>query len=86
MTHRPALKRKGTAMQSVPTEHNELKTPSKPIEHRPGFESVGVILRRLFQRKGELEACMTPTLDRRLSLDLDAVTAKIDALWEERSA
>jgi hypothetical protein len=47
---------------------------------------VGAILRRRFQRKGQLEACMTPRLERRLSLDLDAVTDKIDAMQEARPA
>lgn len=67
-------------MGSVLAVEDELKAQEQTLEHRHGFESVGAILRRLFQRKDELEACMTCEFDSGLSLDLDAVTDQIDAM------
>lgn len=74
-------------MASVPEAQFQGKAPSPDSEASShDFESIGSILRRLFQRKGELEACVTPAFDRELSLDLDAVNDRIDALVEERPA
>ena len=51
-----------------------------------GFEHISVILARLFERKSTLEISMTSSFDKHLSLDLDDVTAKIDAMQEGRLA
>ena len=54
-------------MESVLAIHDELKTQDHRLEHRHGFESVGVILKRL------LEEEMTEDFDPALSLKLDAL-------------
>jgi ABC-type phosphate transport system auxiliary subunit len=72
-----AVKTRSNAVQTVAQQNDEGNTSE--------FEHVGSILRRLFLRKGQLEARMTAEFDPALSLQLDDLEARIQAMQEQEA-